>query len=888
MTDVRGQQQEALTDVRGQAEEALRVAAVDPAAAVALASAASVPARRKRAWEILSLAERALGVAAMQQSRLDDAITHLRTAVSLGRRSGVASCAGEARMSLASALLLRGRPAQSFRQIDQAVDELKGVAAARARTQRAAILQEHGRLEAALEDLRRALPVLRRSGDVQWATRALSNRGLLRISRREFAAAHGDLLAAQELCREHGLTLPGAIVEHNMAWLESQRGQVPAALQHLSAAEEMFDALGMATGSILTDRAELLLSVRLLDEALRTARAAIAADSSSGRENHLPESLLLLSTILLVAGDHQESLEAAERALDGFVRLGRQEWVALARHARIQALAATGAQVGAAECRRTADALEAAGWPVPALEALLLAGTIELAQGRKAQARRDLERAGRARRIGSADARARAWLAEALLREADGRPASASSALRAGLRVLHDHRATMGATELRAHVTLHRGAIARTGLRLAIEAGDARRALWWAESGRATSALLRRVTPPSDPELAALLAELRSVMTRISDGHDDGRPARGLVQRQLSLERQIKEHCRQFPGDDDPAAARPVAVHDLQQALGDASLVEFVVTAHRLLAVVVTSRRVRLIELGSPEPLATELQRATFALRRLAAVGRNPARVAAATSTLVQTGRRLDDRLLAPLQSALGSGPLVLVPDGALQGVPWSVLPSCAGRPVSVSPSATLWHAASRSAPRTSQVVAVAGPDLRGAQAEVGAVARRHPGSVVHVGESATAAAVLAAMDGARLAHLSAHGVIRSDNPMFSSLLLADGPLTVYDLERLGNAPHQVVLAACDTGHSEVVADGEILGFTAALMNGGTATLIAPVVPVADAETVPLMEGYHDALLAGRGPAEALSVAQQAAQDEGPLAMAAAAGFVCLGYGEGP
>ena len=71
-------------------------------------------------------------------------------------------------------------------------------------------------------------------------------------------------------------------------------------------------------------------------------------------------------------------------------------------------------------------------------------------------------------------------------------------------------------------------------------------------------------------------------------------------------------------------------------------------------------------------------------------------------------------------------------------------------------------------------------------------------------GEAATAAAVLAALPHAGIAHLAAHGTFRRDNPLFSSLRLADGPLTVYDLQTLPGVPELVILAACDSGLSLV------------------------------------------------------------------------------------
>ena len=89
-------------------------------------------------------------------------------------------------------------------------------------------------------------------------------------------------------------------------------------------------------------------------------------------------------------------------------------------------------------------------------------------------------------------------------------------------------------------------------------------------------------------------------------------------------------------------------------------------------------------------------------------------------------------------------------------------------------------------------------------------------------GSSATADAVLTALGGADIAHLAAHGTFRADNPLFSSLELVDGPLTVYDLELLEEAPTLCVLSACESGLSDVRAGDELMGLTATLLALGT------------------------------------------------------------------
>ena len=90
-------------------------------------------------------------------------------------------------------------------------------------------------------------------------------------------------------------------------------------------------------------------------------------------------------------------------------------------------------------------------------------------------------------------------------------------------------------------------------------------------------------------------------------------------------------------------------------------------------------------------------------------------------------------------------------------------------------------------------------PACRTPTSRSNSVAEHYPHGTTLVGDAATVQATLAAFDGAALAHVAAHGMFRADNPLFSSLRLADGPLTVYDLEGIGHAPRTVVLAACDT-----------------------------------------------------------------------------------------
>jgi CHAT domain-containing protein len=168
---------------------------------------------------------------------------------------------------------------------------------------------------------------------------------------------------------------------------------------------------------------------------------------------------------------------------------------------------------------------------------------------------------------------------------------------------------------------------------------------------------------------------------------------------------------------------------------------------------------------------------------------------------------------------------------------------------------------------------------LRHAQDELDSVARHHPGATILVGPSATTAALSTAIAGAGLVHLVCHGDFAASNPMFSSLRLHDGPLFVYDIERLTSPPDAVVLPSCYGGLDVGRPAGQLLGTVASLLAVGTRTVVAAAMRVPDrSDTVEAMDAFHAGLARGQGAARALATLRESH----PIVGGA---FTCAGTG---
>jgi CHAT domain-containing protein len=468
-----------------------------------------------------------------------------------------------------------------------------------------------------------------------------------------------------------------------------------------------------------------------------------------------------------------------------------------------------------------------------------------------------------------------AWLARALQAEARGNARATLAACARGLDALDEHQMTLGATELRAYGTAHGAELAVLAQRDALRRSDVHRLLFWSERWRATAQAARSTPLRHDRQLAAELSALRSVIRLL--GTEMPAPRRNALERERrGLERAVQARTRRSPGSR-VQEAEEFDLDTLFSELGRSSLIELVEVDGVLHVITVADRRVRLHTVGSvPED---EIRMSRFLLRRLA----RSAPRSGDEQSLAYRGAQLESSLLGSAAAELGDGPVIVIPPGRLQAVPWTLMPSLHERAVTVAPSALTWARARRKRPPAHRRVAlVVGPGLVTQGAEVAQLHSRYPESVMLGHGSATAEHVLGALDGAWLAHIAAHGTFRADNPMFSSLRLDDGPLTVHDFERLARAPYWLVLSSCDSGVAAPVGADELLGLVSSLVPLGAAGIVASVVPVNDEAAVPVMLALHDALQGGATMAEALLAARQAVSDD-PLAHATAHSFLALG-----
>jgi CHAT domain-containing protein len=123
-----------------------------------------------------------------------------------------------------------------------------------------------------------------------------------------------------------------------------------------------------------------------------------------------------------------------------------------------------------------------------------------------------------------------------------------------------------------------------------------------------------------------------------------------------------------------------------------------------------------------------------------------------------------------------------------------------------------------------------------------------------------------------RVVHLATHGLLDSEHPDLSGLVLSlvdesgtprDGFLRMHEIYNLRLPADLVVLSACQTALGRDIRGEGLFGLTRGFMYAGARRVVASLWQVDDESTAELMKRFYRAMLKERRrPADALRMAQ--------------------------
>ena len=231
---------------------------------------------------------------------------------------------------------------------------------------------------------------------------------------------------------------------------------------------------------------------------------------------------------------------------------------------------------------------------------------------------------------------------------------------------------------------------------------------------------------------------------------------------------------------------------------------------------------------------------------------------------------KLYDLLVRPFSEYLSGDSLVIVPVGSLHYVPFHALRDENGYmierfEIGHAPSASVWSRLQERRPKpikNSLLMGYADERIPLVEQEIRQIRRAFPDSKSLVGKRATFSAYIENAPAFDLIHLACHGQFRPENPMFSSLHLADGWITVQDICSQKLKASLVTLSACETGVNRIFAGDEILGLVRGFISAGASSLIVSLWTLNDEAAGKLMKQFYTNLQRGESIAASLRQAQ--------------------------
>jgi CHAT domain-containing protein len=484
-----------------------------------------------------------------------------------------------------------------------------------------------------------------------------------------------------------------------------------------------------------------------------------------------------------------------------------------------------------------------------------------------------------------------------LLAEALGDRAGAEAAFRRAIASIEEVRAPLPAEEFRTAFLANKLIPYTEMVRLCLMDGNPSRvaeALSYIERARSRALmdLLAGAMPvspkPRDPFEAGLYARLEMLREELNwfysqinlpDSDIYMRGAETMTEFYADVrerEAEISEITLQLRQRNGSASVQTALfdITTLREDLGaEAALLEYFSLDGQLLAFVVTDMGVEIVHLAeSEERVEAALRQFHFQLGALRhGAGSLHNYMAELTARARYHLCHLYDLLMRPIEDRLGARRLVVVPHRVLHYVPFQALHDGLSylierREVCCVPSAAILHHCLSVPRRPLERATLLGfSDYRNPRAreEVLALRRLFPETTMLLDEQANQASLSEHSSTSHVLHLACHGNFRLDNPLFSSLQLADGWLTVRDVYNLDLTRCDLVtLSACETGVNVLAPGDEWIGLARGFFSAGAPSLLVSQWVVDDEATAGLMIDFYSCLRGGASPAAALRYAQ--------------------------
>ncbi|GAA2485904.1 CHAT domain-containing protein [Terrabacter carboxydivorans] len=723
------------------------------------------------------------------------------------------------------------------------------------------------------------------------------SRGMLAFELLRPQEALDSFAEAARLAHDLGGAEQEFMARHNEGYAAYLLGDIPRSLAGMARAEELES--DVFPGPARLDRAQVLLEAGLVKEAVEALHAGLASLEGDGHDQMRAEFELALARAHRLLGHLDLAAAAAASARETYGRIGATAWAAKARLVEllvdldrqrrtrrgrddlppskaVRGLVGVGDAAVALAAAATADELtETAtelGDPeladsarVVAAQALLLAGDAAGANTRLLS----LERVS----TGSLSDELDAAVVTAMTLVATGDVAPARRILVRASRRLAAGQQGSASLDLRTARAVHGARLSELDLELAVPRGSAS-VLEALERWRSATDRLPSLGRPDDEQLASLTEQLRAVRGHLR-GESDPTQVRELHDHASRLERQIRDRDWALSRDGGSGRPVPVRVREARELLGhlDRDLVWFFRHRGRIGAVGVVGGRATLRDLMPADRAAELAQRVRVDLRAAATHHLGPL-AGAVWSSLRSSAAELDDALLRPWRSDRG---LVVVTCPELSALPWALLPSMAGRPFTVALSLTSFarRAAASDAARSSGVHVSVGPSVPRASKEGRTIVGTW-GAGARLAEPSRRDELVGALARPGVVHVAAHGTHQIESPLFSSLVLHDGPVFAHELQPTGVRADHVVLSACEVGLASARPGHESLGLALSLLSLGARSVVAAVSPVPDDVAATAMTRHHELLASGLPSDEALARAVAETDD-------VAAAFLNLG-----